>query len=636
MAVTPADRAECGQAGAAADVSRPMAENKSKRRKAERCKAANRASPDVEGEGEGISMIDRLTWPPHVLLAALLLLTGAVLRLLYLGEIPSGLYMDEASVAYEAWALLHHGITRNGYAWPVNFVAWGNGQSALYSYLSMPIIAALDLTVFSARLLQALTGTASLLLFWRVAALTQPAPGPPRGVPGATFALLALLLLTFCPWHLMLSRWALDANLLPFMVLFSVYFFTRPDHHRLGVQAAGVLVLSLSVYAYTAAYLFAPVFLASVFGWLRVQGKLPLRHFLLLSALSLLTVLPILLSLAVNFFDWEAIRAGISIPKFPGLARYEQMSIVFGDEQISMSEYEQMPSVPGYELMSLVFGDRVLAHVAQSLLYVVKLLTVIDPPAPYSYSPVLHFNKMSNFAVLFPFAIAPLAFGFGVTLYRAVTRREFGVPLLMALWLIAAFVNVSATIVNISRVNVVWLPAVYFTALGVFYACRRWRALLTVAAAAYLIHGGWFAHTYFTQYNNDRGIIDHATFHDLQPAIASVVENADPGDKIYVTEWVQDAYMLALFHAKTPPQDYLNTRIIAGPRMDIQDITAFGDFIFTPERVGEADYLILSFKPDHGVVLHPYEKEQVLAREDVVSGRCGTEYHSEFVVLHCD
>ncbi|MDD9859582.1 MAG: hypothetical protein OXU40_03955, partial [Nitrospira sp.] len=143
------------------------------------------------------------TQPSVVLCAAVLLLTGAVLRLIYLGEIPAGMFTDEASVGYEAWSLLHHGIDRNGYAWPVHFVAWGSGQNVLYSYLSIPLIAVFDLTMFSIRLLMALTGTASLLLFWRVAARDQPA-----------FALLALLLLTFCPWHLMLSRWALECNLL--------------------------------------------------------------------------------------------------------------------------------------------------------------------------------------------------------------------------------------------------------------------------------------------------------------------------------------------------------------------------------------------------------------------------------------
>jgi len=426
-----------------------------------------------------------------------LLLTGAVLRLLYLGEIPAGLWTDEASVGYAAWSLLHHGIDRNGYAWPVHFVAWGSGQSALYSYLSIPIIAAFDLTVFSIRLLMAVTGTASLLLFWRVAARDQP-----------SFALLALLLLTFCPWHLMLSRWALECNLLPFVVLLAVYCLTRPDNDRLGIQAAGVFVLSLSVYAYSAAYFFAPVFLALVFGWLRVQGKLPLRHFLLLSTLSLLTVLPILLFLAVNMLGWESIRAGISMPRYPGPARYEEISTVF--------------------------GGRVYSHFVDQLLFVVKLLTMSDPV----YTE--YFNKLPRFAVLFPFASVPLAVGFGATLFRAVTRRDVGVPLLMALWLIAAFATNSISFVGINRFNVVWLPAVYFTALGVFYVCHRWRAVLTLAGVAYLIYGGWFVQTYFTHYNDpyDRGVVIPHDFHDLQPVISSVVEHASPSDKIYITQGV--------------------------------------------------------------------------------------------------
>jgi len=587
-----------------ADASRPALVSKKNQRKRRKAGRREPANPDAGRQPKSdISAPDRLTWPPHVVLAALLLLTGAVLRLLYLGEIPSGLNQDEASSGYEAWALLHHGITRNGYAWPVHFVSWGSGQNALYSYLSLPIIAALDLTVFSTRLLQALAGAASLLLFWRVAARTQPAPRSPRGAPGPYFALLALLLLTLCPWHLMLSRWALESNLLPFVVLLSVYFFTRPDNDRLGIQAAGVFVLSLSVYAYGAAYFFAPLFLALVFVWLRLQGKLPLRHFLLLSALSLLTVLPILLLLAVNFFDWEAIRAGISVPKFTGEARYEQKSTLF--------------------------GGRFFSHLGDQLLFAVKLLSASDPV------PTEYYNKMSGFALLFPLAIVPLAFGFGATIYRAVKLRDFGVPLLMALWLIAAFATVSATIANIYRANVVWLPAVYFAALGVFYACRKWRALLTLAAVAYISYGGWFAHTYFTQYNNDRGVVDYRTFHDLQPAIASLMERADPNDKIYITPLVHETYMLTLFHTKTPPRDYLATRIIPKPNRPFQKIASFGNFIFTPERVGEADYLVLYSKPGQGAILHPHEKEKVLALEAVSSGRCGTERHGNFVVLHC-
>jgi len=535
------------------------------------------------------------TQPSVVLCAAVLLLTGAVLRLIYLDEIPAGLWTDEASVGYEAWSLLHHGIDRNGYAWPVHFVAWGSGQNVLYSYLSIPLIAAFDLTVFSTRLLMALTGTASLLLFWRVAARDHPA-----------FALLALLLLTFCPWHLMLSRWALDCNLLPFVLLLAVYFFTRPDNDRLGVQAAGVFVLSLSVYTYGTAYFFAPLFLALVFVWLRVQGKLPLRHVVLLSTLSLLTVLPILLFLAVNMLDWEAIRAGISMPKYPGPARYEEKSTVF--------------------------GGRFRSHFVDQLLFAVKLLTTSDPSSVPE--PIRYFNKLPHFAVLFPLASVPLAVGFGATLFRAVTRRECGVPLLMALWLIAAFATNSITLVTINRANVVWVPAVYFSALGVFYACHRWRAVLTLAVVAYLIYGGWFVQTYFTHYNDpyDRGVVIPHDFHDLQPAISSVVAHASPSDKIYITQGVSYAYIHAMFHTKIPPQDYLNTRTITDPNVRFQEITSFGRFMFTPERINEADHLILRTDTDQHVLL---DDNEMAVLDTAAVAKCAHEQHGHFIVLHC-
>ena len=600
--------------------------NKSKRRKAGRRNTGRRkpANPDAGHQlKSSISAPGKLTRPPNVVLATVLLLTGAALRLLYLDEIPAGLWTDEASVGYEAWSLLHHGIDRNGYAWPVHFVAWGSGQNVLYSYLSIPLIAAFDLTVFSTRLLMALTGTASLLLFWRVAARDHPAPWSPRRAPGAYFALLALLLLTFCPWHLMLSRWALDCNLLPFVLLLAVYFFTRPDNDRLGVQAAGVFVLSLSVYTYGTAYFFAPLFLALLFGWLRVQGKLPLRHFVLLSTLSLLTVLPILLFLAVNMLDWEAIRAGISIPKYPGPARWEEASTLF--------------------------GGRFRSHFFDQLLYAVKLLTMSDPP---NIPPTRYFNKLPHFAVLFPLAIVPLAVGFGATLFRAVTRRECGVPLLMALWLIAAFATNSITLVTINRVNVVWVPAVYFSALGVFYACHRWRAVLTLAVVAYLIYGGWFVQTYFTHYNDpyDRGVVIPHDFHDLQPAISSVVAHASPSDKIYITQGVSYAYIHAMFHTKIPTQDYLNTRTIANPNVPFQEITSFGRFIFTPERINEADRLIL--RSDPGQTIHPFgpahrslilhSGQRVMLFDDEVDvldaatlSKCAHEQQGNFVVLHC-
>lgn len=150
-------------------------------------------------------MVGFIRWP------MLLLIVGALLRLLWLGEIPGGLNQDEASIGYDAWALLHSGIDRNGISWPVNFIAWGSGQNVLYGYLSIPFIALFDLSVFSIRLTSAFWGVICLWLFWRMGRRKDEAMG-----------VWALLLIATSPWHIMASRWALESNIVPAVVLGSV------------------------------------------------------------------------------------------------------------------------------------------------------------------------------------------------------------------------------------------------------------------------------------------------------------------------------------------------------------------------------------------------------------------------------
>ena len=81
-----------------------------------------------------------LEWGKRHPLLILLFAVGALVRLWYAGGIPPGLNQDEASVGYDAYAILHYGIDRNGASLPVHLIAWGSGQNALYAYFSMPFI----------------------------------------------------------------------------------------------------------------------------------------------------------------------------------------------------------------------------------------------------------------------------------------------------------------------------------------------------------------------------------------------------------------------------------------------------------------------------------------------------------------
>ncbi len=186
----------------------------------------------------------------HKYIALLIIISGTLLRLLFIGSIPAGLNQDEASAGYEAWALLNYGMDRNGDAWPVLFTAWGSGQNVLYSYLSIPFIALFGLNEISLRLAMGISGSLSLLIFWLLA----------REIRGKAFGLLALLILTLNPWHIMMSRWALESNLLPFMLLLGIYLLISA-HKKPWLLTLSAAVFALSLYAYGTAFIFLPFFL---------------------------------------------------------------------------------------------------------------------------------------------------------------------------------------------------------------------------------------------------------------------------------------------------------------------------------------------------------------------------------------
>ena len=470
------------------------------------------------------------------LCAALLIAIGAALRLWAIGELPPGVNVDEASGLYDAWALLHYGIDRNGHSWPVNFVAWGSGLNALYPYMAMPFIwfAGLDITAY--RLPMAISGIASLWLIWRIA----------HNAAGGKFALIALLLLALSPWHIMATRWAVEANILPFTVLLSAYFLSRRDRHRFAVQAAAVAALSLSVYAYATAYAFAPAFLAAAFGWLALNRALPLRRLFALSAIAAAITAPMTAFLIVNLLDLDSLRIlGATIPRYPTAARYETKTFLFQG---------------GW--------DGVIANIGDMS----RLLS--------GYSDRDVTGGLPGWGALPRFSIIIAAAGVGVVIYRAIARRDFSVHLLAAMWFVLALAVAALTDVSARRMNLVWLPAMYLTALGLS-GLRLPRAALCAAVAALAALGGVFAYRYFSEYDSlaaarfDKG---------ADAAISRAIESAGENELIYISQHIRQhtssPYIHALLAAAEPPHRYLETRVAYDLSSSVHYVLAFDRFVF--------------------------------------------------------
>lgn len=226
------------------------------------------------------------------LLPFLLLLLGAGLRLFRLGIVPGGMHQDESFVAWNAFAILHEGMDSAGHLFPVYIADWGDGHSALYVWLLMPVLALNGghFAPFLSRLPQAII---SIFTLWSVYCLI-------KRLFNRKLALWSLFLLAICPWHIMMSRWGLDANLAPGFLIFGLTFFIK------GLESKKCLLLSglfygLSLYCYAVIWPAVPVMLLLQIIYCLVHKKLRIDRWSLGAALILFVMaVPLLLFVMVN------------------------------------------------------------------------------------------------------------------------------------------------------------------------------------------------------------------------------------------------------------------------------------------------------------------------------------------------
>lgn len=434
----------------------------------------------------------------YILLAILAL--AALARLWRFGAVPGGLNQDEAFAAYEAWALLHHGVDSSLHAWPVYLTAWGSGMNALESYLLIPLLALFGVRIWVIRLPQLLLALASIPAAWALG----------KRIAGKTGAVLFALALALCPWHVMLSRWALESNLAPGLLLIGLCLFLRGREDSRFLPPAA-LVYGLSLYAYSAIWPVMPALLLLLGLYLR--PKRDRRLWLSLAILAALA-LPLLAFLAVNL-GWigEFSLGPFSVPKLVRM-RASEISL------------------------------RAVPENARNLLHI--LLTRSDG---------LIWNTPERGGLFYPLFLPLALIGLAalcVRFARSLWARRFDPAGALLIWTLLGLCQSLLISVNANRMNFLLLPLVLCEALG---ASTLLRVLKKRETAALLVVAGiWigmfvpFALYYFTDY--DRRVRGEFTW-GVEQAIPAALAHEGT---VYVTKAL--SYPKLLLFSETPPRDF--------------------------------------------------------------------------------
>ena len=462
------------------------------------------------------------------LIFGIIMMLAAVVRFVLFSNHPGGLNQDEASIGYEAWAIMNYGIDRNGMSMPVHLLAWGSGQNTLYAYFSMPFIKLFGLNVFSMRIVNLLFSLLSIPAIY----------GIMRRASNAKTALIACAVLAISPWNIMLSRWGLESNLFPSLFIIAVYFFVLSLKSK-WFLVVSAFIFALTLYSYGAAYLVVTLFCFVCFLFIIAKRLVPLKVCFISLGVFLLISLPIYLFVIINAFDLNQISIGmLTIPKMHS------------------------------SRMSLLTDGITMQSVFKNIFH---LFILQDDGIPLFDQNNVSANVIPIFGCFYAISMPFLIYGVIISIKH---RSEHDFIALAALASSFALLIIYSS-ANTNRVNVLYITMIYFIARGISAVIKNHSSFIAITCT-YAIFFTCFCSVYFGQEYREK-IADrfYVSFGD---ALEKADEIAQEDDTIYITSYANMPYIYVLFYNKVPPADFHNTAVYENYGA-FESVTSFDRYI---------------------------------------------------------
>jgi len=467
----------------------------------------------------------------YAVVFGLILLIGILARCWEFGRLPPGLNIDEASIGIEAYDLYHFGIDRNGISYPIYFISWGSGQNALYGYALIPFVAALGLRPLAVRLPMLIAGILTLPLAHFIGVR----------IFGRHLALVSTLFLGISPWHIILSRWGLESNVLPFVFTLGFASLLKAIR-RPGWLVFASLVLGLSLYAYGTAFAAVPIFMLLAFAALTRKGLVGPRELVPAVFAFALVAAPIGIMLLVNALGLPSIALGpVTIPHSPVQPRYTATTVF------------SMTDAPRSIAANLWIALRLLITQSDGIVY-----NVADP---YGY-----FYR-------FTFPLALLGIVLLVMRIRSEQRIE---DILLGAWIGSSFAIAIFQQMNINRFNLIFIPLLFCTLLSLQWLNARVPGTLLFTVVLLLI--GFVAFTIHYHGDSYRRAIGQRMNTGILAAIGFARDVSQ--HPICISGKISMPYIYALFSERTNPADFLATVVYVDPLQPLRRVRAFGRYRF--------------------------------------------------------
>lgn len=187
------------------------------------------------------------------ILLILIILIGVFFRFYKLGSLPSSYSPDELAQGYTAYSILQTGKDEWGTTSLFSLRSFGDYKPPLQTLLMIPSIKIFGLTPFAVRFPNALFSVFTILLTFLMADIL---------LKNKKISLLSAFFVSISPWLLPMSRLALEANLVIFIVSLGFYLFLLASQTKKTIYYLfSILFFGISLFTYHSAKIFTPILL---------------------------------------------------------------------------------------------------------------------------------------------------------------------------------------------------------------------------------------------------------------------------------------------------------------------------------------------------------------------------------------
>lgn len=491
----------------------------------------------------------------EIILFVLVLFVGISVRCYNFGEVPRGLHVDEAGMAYDAFSLANFRVDRYLKQLPVYLINFGGGQSALYAYLAAITIKFMGITTIAIRLPALICSVLSIIAAYFIA----------RKPFGKKMALMLMFLWVINPWNIMASRWGLDCNLLGPISIIALWLLLRAekwyDYIFAGIGAGLVL------YTYAISYIIMPIFLVLIVLYMLYTKRISFKNTILLAIPILILALPLVLMVIINTFDLPEINFIITIPK---LGFYRGSEVGIGNV---LENFSKIP---------MIFSEDGLSY-----------------------------NSIGKYGTIYYVSIPFIIIGMiieVVKLIKNIKDKKFTVNSGIFLFFIATFVGFLMTSSPcINKVNAMYFPLIFLVISTLRFVQEKVnkKVFYIIFALVIVIYGVCFvnfANHYFNVYSEE---FKYQTYFedDLTNAIAIVNSKPELKDKkVNIMTWLVESYVYTLLVNQPSPYDFYETR---------QEDRAWGKYVFNKEEINEDWVYIIKDRGDYVYDLYTNHNFQI-------------------------